>query len=508
MKSAIVLISCALPAMCQQQINPKIGPAPIFQVTVVERTVKAVNYQYRSDPTMIDFRGTVLLPKAKGDAVVQSKRGRTEIDVRFDNLAEPQRFGLEYLTYVLWALTPDGRPHNLGEVVPGPSDKANLRVTTDMQAFAMIVTVEPYSAVRQPSDVVVLENVVRPDTEGKIETVNAKYELLPRGSYALQIPAPVDASVNNGPKVSMHEYEAISELYQAQNAVGYARVAGADRYAPDTFAKARQLFYQAQQLQNGQAESSRVIETAREAAETAEDARVIAEKRKQDEKVAKAQAEAAYAQRAVHQAVLRAQSDVENAQAETQAAQAEADEERAARRQAEAEAAAAIDQAAQARAQVRAQRVQPANLVPKIAVRSRLLQQLNGCLPTLDTPRGLVATIADAGYTGAMLTERSSDQVAHLAATVAARPDLRIEVEGYTSHPDATGLSQRRAEAARQALIASGAPAGMVVAVGFGNSRPVGPSGTAANQRVEVLISGNSIGNVPVWDRTYSLLRR
>src|SRR5580704_18740076 len=166
--------------MCQQ--------VPIYQVTVVERTVKAINYKYRSEPTMIDFRGTVLLPKAKGKALVQSKQGRTDIEVRFENLTEPQRFGVEYLTYVLWALTPDGRPHNIGEVVPGTSDKAKLRVTTDMQAFAMIVTAEPYSAVRQPSNVVVLENVVRPDTVGKIEHVDAKVELLPRGLYSYHVP--------------------------------------------------------------------------------------------------------------------------------------------------------------------------------------------------------------------------------------------------------------------------------------------------------------------------------
>lgn len=140
---------------------------PIYRVTVVQRTVDAVNYQYRSGPTKIDFRGTVLLPKAHGDATVESRRGRTEIDAKLDNVEESQRFGNEYLTYVLWAITPEGRPHNLGEVVPGPSNKAKLRVTTDLQAFGLIVTAEPLAAVRQPSDVVVIENLVRSDTVGK-----------------------------------------------------------------------------------------------------------------------------------------------------------------------------------------------------------------------------------------------------------------------------------------------------------------------------------------------------
>src|SRR5271170_2907583 len=193
MKSTIVsaiLIFGAGRAFCQQAPPPptQSGPAPIYHVTVTERTVKAINYQYRNGPTMIDFRGTVLMPKAKGEATVESKQGRSEIDVRFDNLLEPSRFGREYLTYVLWALTPDGRPHNIGEVVANGSDKAHLRVTTDYQAFAMIVTAEPYSAVRLPSDVVILENQVRPDTIGKIEQVTARYELLPRGQYSWQIP--------------------------------------------------------------------------------------------------------------------------------------------------------------------------------------------------------------------------------------------------------------------------------------------------------------------------------
>jgi len=206
--------------------GPDAKPAnvPIYRVNVVERTIRAINYEYRSLPTPIDFKGTVLLPKSKGGATVESKQGRTEIDAHFDNLTASTAFGPEYLTYVLWALTPDGRPHNLGEVVANSNDRASLKVTTDLQAFAMIVTAEPYSAVRQPSDVVVLENQVRPDTIGINEQVNARYELLPRGQYSYQVPDALEAAAAaNGPKVSMGEYEELLEIYQAQNAVGIAR---------------------------------------------------------------------------------------------------------------------------------------------------------------------------------------------------------------------------------------------------------------------------------------------
>ena len=56
-------------------------------------------------------------------------------------------------------------------------------MTTELQVFGLVVTAEPYFAVSRPSDVVVMENVVRPDTVGKIEVIDAKYELLQRGQY-------------------------------------------------------------------------------------------------------------------------------------------------------------------------------------------------------------------------------------------------------------------------------------------------------------------------------------
>ncbi len=419
------------------------GPAPIFHVPVVERTTKAVNYQYRADPTMIDFRGTVLMPKAKGEAIVASKQGRTEIDAKIENLTSPQGFGREYLTYVLWALTPEGRPHNLGEIVPGSSDKAKLHVTTDLQAFALIVTAEPYSAVRLPSDVVVAENIVRPDTIGKIEEVNAKYELLPRGHYAWTQP---NEPPPGGPKVSTRRYEELSELYQAQNAVGIARAAGADQYAPNTFAKAQQLLDEANQLDRAKGDRSRVVQAAREASQTAEDARVIADRRRQDEQIAKAQSDVNSAQMA------RAQADVlvQQARIQADAAQAQAEAERAARERAERDAAAARQSAAQAQAQAQtqinqaqaqsaeAQRALSAQQQPdraaadKAGVRMRLLEQMNGPFETRDTPRGLVVTIAAADFSGPLLQTTATDRVARIAAVIAAHPGLRVEVEGHT----------------------------------------------------------------------------
>src|SRR5450755_2805882 len=243
---------------------------PLYSVTVVDRTVSAVDYQYRNGPTPIDFRGTVLLPEAKGQAVVESKSGRTEIDAKFEHLLPPARYGREYLTYVLWAITPEGHSKNLGEVLTGSSDKAHLRVTTDLQAFGMIVTAEPYSAVRLPGNVVVLENSIRPDTIGNKEPIQAKVELLPRGNYTYQVPENGQATGTAGRELSMKEYQQVVEIYQAQNAVQIAAAAGADRYASDTYTKAQDLLNQARAAQSRRAGMSAVVTLARQAAQTAE----------------------------------------------------------------------------------------------------------------------------------------------------------------------------------------------------------------------------------------------
>src|SRR5438105_2783782 len=233
------------------------GPVPIYQVTVIERSVRAVNYQYRSGPTKVDFRGTILLPHAKGEATVESKAGHVEVDAKFERAAAPQRFGREYLTYVLWAITPEGHARNLGEVLADGSDRARLHVTTDLQSFGLIVTAEPYSAVRLPSDVVVMENQIRSDTVGKTVVIDVKYELMPRGHYTYTVPSNVDQT-RNLPKVSMAEYETQLEVYQALNAVQIAQSQGADRYASDTFGKAQALLRSAQELRARNADRSMI----------------------------------------------------------------------------------------------------------------------------------------------------------------------------------------------------------------------------------------------------------
>src|SRR3954447_26208188 len=197
---------------------------PIYRVTVVQRALQAVNFQRHSGPTRIDFKGTVLLPKSEGEGKVEVKNGYTEINANFKRLDPPTQFGTEFLTYVLWAITPEGRGINLGEVVADGSNKASMRVTCPYSTFGLLVTAEPYFSVPYPSDVVVLESAVRPDTVGTVQAVQAKYELLPRGQYTLNIkPQELpSASMKAERGVSMTEYEAVLELYQARNAVQIA----------------------------------------------------------------------------------------------------------------------------------------------------------------------------------------------------------------------------------------------------------------------------------------------
>ena len=470
---------------------------PMYRVTVVDRTVSAIDYQYRNGPTPIDFRGTVLLPEAKGAAIVESKAGRIEIDAHFDHLLPPVRYGREYLTYVLWAISPEGHAKNLGELLPGSSNKAHLVVTTDLQAFGMIVTAEPYSAVRLPSDVVVMENMVRPDTIGRTEPIQAKYELLPRGHYTYQVPETPEAAGLAGPSVSMSQYQELVEIYQAQNAVQIAGAAGAGEFAAGTFAKAQDLLQAARNAQASKAGMSNVVTLARQAAQTAEDARTIAIQRKQQTELAQAQEQVARAEAAKAQAEAAAQT----AQAQAAASQALLEQERAARRRAEDEAAAAAAAPPPPPATPTVVQVQPppAGPNPKTAFRVRLLQQFGEIMPAMDTPRGIVLTIPDSGFREATLNPGVYAELSRVAGILAANPGLTVEVDGNAR------LSGERSEAVRDMLVRDGLPPTTVVARDLGDSRPIGPN-AEQNRRVEITITGAAIGDMPFWAKSYTLV--
>jgi outer membrane protein OmpA-like peptidoglycan-associated protein len=490
-------------------------PQPIYRVTVISRSLEAVNYEHRGGPTPIDFRGTVLLSDVKGTAIVESHRGSVSIEAKLEHLAPPTRFGREYLTYVLWAISPEGRPRNLGEVLVDSSNKAHLKVTTDMQAFGMMVTAEPYYSVTAPSDVVVAENVVRPDTIGTREEVTAKYELLPRGQYTMTIqPGQLHSFGPEAGQLPYDRYEAVLELYQAENAVQIAQSLGAEQFAPESFSKATALLSQAQDMNARKLDTHAIVSAAREATQMAEDARTIAVKRRDEERHLRE------LQQSQDQGELRRRAEEEAAQAQAQADAERADRERDRAEQAQAEAAHAQALAAQQAAQQRAAVAPPPNpsldrSTDRSSVqqqhRAALFAQLNSTLSTRDTPRGLVVTIGDAMFEpgNGQLRTVASQPLANLAAILSSHPGLRVRVEGYA---DSGPLSDERAQSVRTALVVSGAAPNLISALGYGNSRPLAPSATAAgqeqNRRVEVVIDGDSIGNRALWDHPYSLRSR
>jgi len=510
----------------------KTEDTPLYRITVnvVAKSTTAVNYRNRSGATTIDFKGTPLMPKANGEAKVEAKKGYTEVDVTFRDLQPATRFGPEYLTYVLWAISPEGRAANLGEILLD-GQKGQLEVTSDLQAFGLIVTAEPYFAVTQPSDVVVMENQIRSSTRGNIETVNAKYELLQRGVYTTNV-TPADLK-----PLSLDKKTPL-DLYQAQNAVRIARWAGADKYASETFDKAQKLLVQAEEDKKLK-QTKPLMMAARQAAQTAEDARIITLKRQQENRIAEERAAAAAREAGertrAEQAALQQQIEAQKrviAEAEEVAARAAADvadrnriqaQEDARRAAADAQRSAqdaqraAIDrQNAEAEANRARQQASKAEH-EKQELRQQLTQQLNAVLQTHDTPRGLMVSMSDVVFdTGAYtLKPAAKEKLAKISGIVQAHQGLRLEVEGFTdnvgSEETNQALSDRRAEAVRQYLVQQGVNPSTITARGFGEDRPVASNdsstGRQMNRRVEMIISGEIIGSSTKISLTSDLLR-
>ena len=507
------------------------GAVPIYRASVTARTAKAINYQHRSGATKIDFRGTDLLPGARGEAKVESKQGYIEIEVEFDGLQPATKNGAEYLTYVLWAITPEGRTANLGEILLNGT-KSKLNVTTELQVFGLVVTAEPYYAVNRPSDLIVMENVVRPDTKGKIEEVEAKYELLQRGQYQ-RLSNPLALKLDQ--KLPL-------ELYEARNAVQIARAVGADRFAVETFQKSEKSLAEAEAYQARNAGKKPVTMSAREAVQTAEDSRAIAVKRQEEEALtaerqqslereARAESGRATAQSETDRVMRDAEAARIKAQAESAASLAEADrvkretdartataaaEADRLKRENDARTAAAgaeadrlkrendaqraanqadLDNAAKQRAQLEAE---------KAELRLQLLKQFNAILETRDTARGLIVNMSDVLFDTAKYSLRplAREKLAKVAGIVSGHPGLRLDVEGHT---DSVGgdaynqeLSEQRGAAVRDYLMHEGMQVSSVTAKGFGKTQPVASNDTAEgrqqNRRVELVISGEVIG--------------
>ena len=432
---------------------PPPAPVPLYRVTVVQSSAKAINYRYMKSSTKIDFTGTVLAPTASGMAKVSSEIASTTIKAKFEGLPNPTQFGPEYLTYVLWAVSPEGRASNLGEILL-KNGKGSIKTNEGLQAFALLVTAEPYFAVTQPSDVVVMENAVRKDTKGNVEVLNASFDLLKRGQYHMEAPTNETAPMDKGTPLA---------IYEARNAVSIAKVAGAHTYAAEAYGKAENLLAQSESKEGSKKEK---IMAAREAIQCAEDSRLIAVKRQESEFLENERKEA--------------QAKIEQAKEETARAEAE---------------------------RITSDKSRMATLKDNSNLRVQLLNQLNGILQTRATARGLIVNMSGVIFqTGkAVLLPAAREKLSKIAGLILAHPGLKLESEGYT---DSTGsdevnlrLSEKRAQAARDFLVAQGVSPSAIVHRGMGKASPIDSNDSAAgrqnNRRVELVVSGVGLTTEP-----------
>jgi len=496
------------------------GQMPVFRVNVYARSAKAVNYRNRGGSTTLDIKGTEAEPEITGRAKVDGKAGRLAIDVELNHMQRPNtKFGGQYLTYVLWAVTPEGRAVNLGEVLPSGDGKDKLSVTTDLQAFGLIVTAEPYFAVTHPSDVIVAQNVVLPNTKGFEEPIDAKFDVLEGKEYTIDVPVEQLPSTQAQPNVPL-------DLLEARNAVAIAKAAGAEQYANSSVMKAEDMLQRAEDYYQRKQGRTPIGTAARGATQMAEDARILTLRKKEQEREeaarraaaeaqAKAEADAEAAKRDAEQAQAQANEDARR-RAEAEAARAQAEQQQAAL-QAQQEQANAQAAAAQVAAEDAARRTQEAQnqlaeaeqqkneaVRQKEEMRARLVAQLNQVLQTRDSARGLIVSMPDVlfDFNKYTLKPEAREKLAKISGIVLAYPDLKLDVEGHT---DAIGsdeynqkLSEERASSVRGYLVSQGLKPDSISATGLGKANPVADNSTAKgrqlNRRVEMVVSGDVIG--------------
>ncbi|MBZ5538791.1 MAG: OmpA family protein [Acidobacteriia bacterium] len=476
---------------------------------LISRSVKAVGYQVGGGSTKVDLTGTDLMRQASGEAKVEAKKGVTTIEAEVKGLSQPSKLGTEFLTYVLWVVSPDGRTSNLGEVLINNAGEGKVIVTTQLQTFSLVVTAEPYFSVRHPSEMVVLVNELRKDTKGKIFVVE-EYKLMKRGQYE---------KVGNPMGLSLDLKNVPLEMYEARNAVDIAQSRGADKSAPEIFAKAEGSLKMAENALTRKANKKEIVSLARQTVQFSEDARALAVQRQEEERIANERAaaaaqakSAAEAKAAVEAAEAKQKADAEAAEAKRKAdveaqRQAELAAAREAQMKAEADAAAvkAKAEADALKAKEESAKAE-AERSRKAAedLRASLLEQFNRILETRDTPRGLVVNMGDVLFDTGKYNLRAAarEKLAKLSGIVLGHPGLDLAIEGYTDNVGSDEfnqkLSEQRASAVRSYLIEQGLSTNNVASKGMGETNFVADNSTAAgrqkNRRVEIIVSGQVIG--------------
>lgn len=416
-------------------------------------SARAFQYPFLEGSTLVGFRGTHLEPAARGQASVRARGGTLRVHAHFRGLGHAGRFGPEYLTYVMWAVTPQGRALNLGEVVP-VRGRAHLETSVPMRTFALVVTAEPHFAVTRVSRAVVLENEPLRGGRPVLAEHEVRYEALERGEYLQE---PLEAP---RPAAGVSPY-----VFQARNAVRIARAGKAERAAPTELAACVECLDRMEA--EGALDRPAAVCLAQDATQRAEDARLAAARRLEEARLAEE----------------RSRADQALARLET--VQGQLEQLKAARREREAEGARRATEA-------------------QLALRRRLLDRLGAILHTRETEEGLLATLTEVSFPagGQRLAPQARERLAQVSGVLLAHPGLHIKVTGHT---DGRGrpafnerLSQARAEAVRRFLVQRGIPFHDLEAVGLGDARPVAsdgtPHGRSLNRRVDLIIRGEPIG--------------
>lgn len=481
-----VLLAASTAGICMAQTQQ---PEPA--ANVISGTVAAIGYPVGGGGTKVTMVGTSAATQASGEAKVDAKIGGTAISLKVAGMPQPTELGSEFLTYVLWTVTPDGTTTNLGEIPIDKNGQGKLDVTAQSQTFALIVTAEPYYAVRIPSELVVLTNETRKNTKGKVYPNNT-YKLMKRSEYAkLGNPLALKPDLKKVPL----------NIYEARNAVDIAKSRGAEQYAPEIFTKAQSSLQMAENALAQNSSKNQLISAARQTIQFAEDARSLAVQRETAQRIEREKEEAAAA------AATQAKSEADARAAEEARRQSELTAAKEAQMKAEADAQAAQASAQQAALQAKEQAARDEAARAKAAtaaLRAQLLRQLNDVLQTTDTPRGLVVNMADVLFqTGKYaLSSDAQLKLAKLSGIIQAHPGLNLAIEGYT---DTTGtadfnmtLSQQRSDTVRTFLITQGLSPDSITSKGMGEADPIADNSTAAgrklNRRVEIIVSGQVIG--------------
>ena len=404
-------------------------------VSIVSRDVasQVSAFSYVEGPeSKLTFRGTPLTPAAEGKVDVEYQQGRSEIKAQVEKLPDPWSVG-SYTTYVLWAITPDGRATNLG-VIETSNGRGKLKTSFSGPQFALIVNAEPHYAVTSPSTAVVLINVAErvKGTETKITS------LAERADYAGLAPIGIDKKT------------APVDLVAARYAVAIAAAAGAEQYADAAFKQAQDKLQAAETAQASKKSSVRrtAPKLSREAVQAGEDARRAG-------MIGKAAAEAEARRVASAEGAATGAAAEERARSQAMAAEA-------------------------AREELRSRL---AAVLPTRATERGLVSEIGG-----------VQFATGTANLSASARESLANFAGVVASYPNLKYNVEGHTDNTGSDAVNRELSLKRAIAVRDYLIRSGVRASAIDVAGLSWSSPIADNSTAdgraRNRRVEIVVSG------------------